>query len=251
MRVVRAEATKLTSMLSVWIVVIVAIVATWLMSISNAAPLPEGISPDDPLLYTSEPIPVEYQGFEMVGFGYVLVVVAAALWAGSEYGVGGQLRTTFLAMPRRFTVFVVKSALIAVVIAVVAFVTMAGTIMITHAVAGTGVGPTLTAPIWAHILGVVFSWSCLALITFSVGCLTRSTIWPLVVVVPFVIGLGDFFATLWRGAAFLPVAAGSALYSDPASGVHLSPAVGAAVLAAWTVVTVILAATGFVRRDVP
>lgn len=37
----------------------------------------------------------------MAGFGYVLIVALAALWSGSEYGSGKQIRTTLLATPRR------------------------------------------------------------------------------------------------------------------------------------------------------
>lgn len=251
MNIIRAEASKFTSSFAMWILFAMTIVATWLMATSNAAPLPEGISADDPLLYSSEPVPVEYQGFEMAGFGYVLIVVAAALWAGSEFGAGRQLRTTFLAMPRRGLVFAVKAMFVAAATGFVGFVTMAGTIMITHTVAATGVPLTLTAAIWAHVAGVAFAWMCVALITFSIGCLTRSAIWPLVVVVPFVIGLGDFFATLWRGAAYLPIAAGAATYSDPGAGIHLSPLEGALVLVTWTIVVSVLSGLIFVRRDIP
>ncbi len=84
MNVIRAEASKFGSLLSIWILFGVTVIATWPMAITNATPLPEGISPDDPLLYSSAPVPVEYQGFEMAGFGYVLMVAAAALWAGAS-----------------------------------------------------------------------------------------------------------------------------------------------------------------------
>lgn len=251
MNVIRAEASKFGSLLSIWILFGVTVIATWPMAITNATPLPEGISPDDPLLYSSAPVPVEYQGFEMAGFGYVLMVAAAALWAGSEFTAGRPLRTTFLAMPRRLSVFVVKASILALTTGATAVLTMTGTITITHAVGRTGVPWTLTPAIWGHILGVSFAWICTALIAFAIGCLTRSAIWPMVLVVPFAIGLGDFFATLWPGASFLPVTAGAALYSDPSVGIHLSPLAGAGVVAAWTIVLVVISGTAFSRRDVP
>lgn len=247
--ILRAEVSKFGSLVWVWILLGITPLATWPMAVSNATPLPEGMSLDESMLYSSIPVPLEYRGFEMAGFGYVLVVVVAALWAGSEYGAGKQLRTTFLAMPRRSAVFAVKTLVLAVVVGVVGFITMGGTIMITHLVAGTGIAWTLSAPIWTHVSGVTFAWVCVAVITFAIGTLTRSAIWPLALVLPFVIGLADFFATLWRGAAFLPIAAGAALYSDPRSGIHLSPSAGVVVLSAWVAVFLATASFVFTRRD--
>lgn len=209
-----------------------------------------GVPPVSDLLYSSVPVPLEYQGFEMAGFGYVLVVALAALWAGSEYGDAGQIRTTLLATPRRLRVFVAKAALLAGLVAVIAFVTMTGTLMITHLAGRTGIDPwTLTPTIWAGIGGVTLAWTLTALITNALGTLTRTAIVPLVVIVPLVIGIGDFLASFWAGARFLPINAGAAMYSDPAASQALSPVVGGLVQGAWAVVLLGVAALVFTRRD--
>ncbi|WP_159500761.1 hypothetical protein [Microbacterium sp. 18062] len=186
----------------------------------------------------------------MAGFGYVLVVALAALWAGSEYGGGTQIRTTLLATPRRLRVFLMKTLLLATTVAAIAFLAMWGTLLITHAAGETGVDPwALNPAIWANLGGVTIAWTLTALIAFAVGVLARTALLPLIVVVPLVIGVGDFLAGFWVGAKYLPVAAGAALYSDPATGIHLDPLTGGIVQTAWAVVLLTAAAAAFVRRD--
>lgn len=245
----RSEVTKLLSSRAIWILALVTILGTWLMAWTNVASGAD-LAADDSRLFSSEPIPLEYQGFEMAGFGYVLVVALAALWAGSEYGSGKQIRTTLVATPKRLRVFLVKTALLTVAVAAIGFFTMAGTILITHANSGGGIDPlALTPEIWANIGGVTLAWTLTAVIAFAVGVLARSAILPLIVITPLVIGIGDLLSTLWDGAKYLPVAAGAALYSDPASGTHLAPLVGGLVQAVWAGTLLTAAAVAFNRRD--
>jgi hypothetical protein len=245
----RSESTKLFTARPTWVLALVAILGTWPMAWANAASA-VGIVPDDPRLFSAEPIPLEYQGFDMAGFGYVLIVALAALWAGSEYGTGNQIRTTLLATPQRLRVFLVKTLLLAATIAAIAFLTMWGTLVITHAADETGADPWVSNPaIWANLGGVTLAWTLTALIAFAVGVLARTAILPLILVVPLVIGVGDLLAGLWTGAQYLPVAAGAALYSDPATGIHLDPFIGGITQAAWAVALLTAAAVTFVRRD--
>lgn len=244
-----SETTKLVTAPSTWILATVTILGTWPMAWTNAdsgADLPA----DDPRLFSSTPIPLEFQGFEMTGFGYVLIVALAALWAGSEYGTGKQIRTTLLASPNRGAVFAVKALLLAVTIAIIGFLTMAGAITITHLAGDTGVDPwKLTPAIWLNIGAVTLSWTLMALIAFAVGVLARTAVLPLILITPLVIGIGDFLATIWVGAKYLPVTAGAALYSDPASGTYLEPAVGGLVQGAWALGLLTAAGISFIRRD--
>ncbi|GAA2539422.1 hypothetical protein GCM10009860_20220 [Microbacterium mitrae] len=246
---VRSEATKLLTTKAVWILAIVAVLATWPMSMTNSA-TPPNLPADSELLFSSAPIPLDYQGFEMAGFGYVLVVAIASLWAGSEYGGDGQIRTTLLATPKRLRVFLVKIALLAFVVAVTGFLTMTGALVITHAVGEAGINPwALTPVIWANIGGVVLAWTFTALIAFAVGTIARTAILPLILISPLVIGVGDFLVGLWPGAKALPTTAGASLYSDPATGLFLEPALGGLIQATWAAVLVAIAAVTFTRRD--
>ena len=243
----RSEFTKLRTLRSLWILALVTVLGTWLMTWPNSAQ-GVGLEPDDPRLFSTEPIPLDYLGFEMVGFGYLLVVAAAALWAGSEYGDGRPVRTTLLATPARLRVFWMKALLLTSTVGALAFLTMWGTIVITHVVGQTEIDPwALTPGIWAHLVGVSLAWICTALITFSIGVIARSAVWPLMLVTPLVIGVSDFLAGIWEGAKYLPVAAGSALYSPP--GTYLAALPAAVVLVSWAAALLAVAARLFVRRD--
>lgn len=245
----RSETTKLLTTKSTWILALVTILGTWPMAWANAAS-GVGIASDDPRLFSAEPIPVAYQGFEMAGFGYVLVVALAAQWAGSEYGSGQQIRTTLLATPKRLRVFITKILLLTITVTAVGFLTMAGTIVITHAAGDTGVHPwALTREIWGNIGGVTLAWTLTALIAFAVGSLARAAILPLILITPLVIGVGDFLAGFSETAKYLPVAAGTALYSDPAADTYLNPTLGGLVQGGWAVVLLTTSAVVFIRRD--
>ncbi|MBP6685587.1 MAG: hypothetical protein KA158_09205 [Leucobacter sp.] len=249
MSLVRSETTKLLTGRATWILALVTVFGTWPMAWTNAVPIPDGLADSD-LLFSSTPIPVEYQGLDMAGIGYVLVVALASLWAGSEYGGGNQIRTTILATPKRLRVFIVKAMLLAVLTGAIGFVTMAGTMVITHLASPSTIDPwTLTPTIWANVGGVALAWTLTALIAFSIGVLARTAILPLMVMTPLVIGIGDFLASFWSGAQFLPTVAGAALYSDPAGDSYLDPALGGIVQASWAAVLLVAAAVSFTRRD--
>jgi ABC-2 type transport system permease protein len=245
----RSETSKLHTARSTWVLAIVAILGTWSMAWANAL-TGSGIASDDPRLFSAEPVPLQFQGFEMAGFGYVLVVALASIYAGSEYGPGRQIQTTLLATPNPLPVFLTKATLLTGAVTLIGFLTMTGAIFITHAAGNTGVRPwVLTPAIWANVGGVTLAFSLSALVAFGVGVLARSAIAPLLLITPLVIGLGDFLAGFWNGARYLPVVAGSALYGDPLRGDLLSPAAGGLVQVAWALLVLVVSAVAFVRRD--
>lgn len=248
MKTFRSETTKLFTSISTLVIAGVCVLATWPMALTNAGA--SKLPVDDPRLFSAVPIPLEFQGFEMAGFGYVLVVVLASLWAGSEFGNAMQIRTTFTATPQRGRLFLTKSVLLAVSVGILGFLTMSGTIMITHLASNTGIDPwTLTPEIWKHLGGVTLAWTLTALIAFAIGSLARTAILPLLLITPLVIGIGDFLATLWDGAKFLPVAAGASMYSDPVAGSYLNPLTGGIVQGLWALVLLIAAYVSFCRKD--
>lgn len=244
---VRSESTKLFTTPSTWIIAAVTILGSWPQAWSNATAYT--LSSDDPRLF-GEPVPPEFYGFSMAGFGYTFIVVLGALWAASEYGGPRQIQTTLTVTPRRGRVFAVKAAWLAITTAVIAFLTMGVAIMITHAAADDVINPILLTPkIWALIGGLVASWTLTALIAFALGTLARTAIVPLIALMPLVVGLGSFLAGIWAPARYLPVVAGDALYAAPGGAVGLDPAVGGLVHAAWSLVLVAIAGVAFTRRD--
>lgn len=247
LKLVRSESTKLLTSKATWILAGATILLTWPMALTNAGAY--NVPLDDPRLFSSEPTPPEFQGFELADFGYVLVVVLAALWGGSEYGNGRQIRTTFTATPQRGRVFVVKAAILATSVGIVAFLTILGAIMITHSVSESGIDPwRLPAQVWAHIGGLTLAWVLTALMSFALGTLGRSAILPLLLITPLIVGLNAFIAGFWEGARYLPITAGSAMYSAPAEW-HLGALAGGLTQASWALVLLLAAAVSFVRRD--
>lgn len=246
---VHGETTKLLTAVGPRALALATVAGTWPMAWLNAASA-GSLSSDDPRLYSAVPVPAEYAGFDMAGFGYVLVVALAALWAGGEYDRGRLNRTTLLATPRRLSVILAKVGVLAVAVTMIAFLSMWGAVLITHAVDPEGVDPgRLNPAIWQNLGGVTIAWTLTAEIAFAIGVLARTAIVPLIVMVPQVIGLGDFLAGLWPGGRYLPVAAGASLYSDPALGNHLDPLPGGLVLGATAIGALVIAAIVFVRRD--
>lgn len=249
MNLFRSESTKLFTNVSTWVIAGVAILATWPMALTNAGA--SDLQADDPRLFSSEPIPLEFQGFEMAGFGYVLVVVLAALWAGNEYGSTMQIRTTLAATPKRGRLFLTKALLLALSVGIIGFITMTGTIIITHIASNSGLDLwTLSPEIWKHLGGVTLAWALTALIAFAIGSLARTAILPLLLITPLVIGISDFLASFWEGAKYLPVAAGASMYSDPAAGTYLDPLTGGIVQGLWALTLLFAAYATFCRRDV-
>lgn len=243
----RSELTKLVTTRSTWILVGVTVLGTWPQAWSNAAAY--RLPPDDPRLY-GVPEPLEFHGFTMAGFGYTFVVVIGALWAASEYGGAHQIRTTLTATPRRIPVFLVRAGILAVLTALMASATMVGAVMITHAAADDGVHPVLLTPrIWTLLAGLVAAWTLTALIAFAIGTLARTTVVPLVVLLPLVIGLGSFLAGIWPLAAWFPVTAGTSLYTPPGTAGVLAAMPGGLVQFAWAAVLLLVAGVAFVRRD--
>lgn len=243
----RSESTKLYTAPSTWIIAAVTILGTWPQAWSNASAYT--LSSDDPRLF-GEPVPPEFYGFSMAGFGYTFIVVLGALWAASEYGGTRQIQATLTATPRRGRVFAVKAAWLAITTAVIAFLTMGVAIMITHAATDDGMHPILLTPkIWTLIGGLVASWTLTALIAFALGTLARTAIVPLIALMPLVVGLGSFLAGIWDLAGYLPVVAGDTLYSPPGATAVLDPAVGGLVHASWAVILVGIAGIAFTRRD--
>ena len=244
---VRSESTKLLTAPSTWVISAATILGTWPQAWSNAAAY--SLPPDDPRLF-GEPTPVAFHGFALAGFGYTFVVILGALWAAGEYGGTRQIQATLTATPNRGRVLAVKLALLAALTALIAVLSMGGAIMITHAAADDGVHPLLLTPeIWALIGGLTAAWVLTALIAFALGLLARSAILPLIALLPLVIGLGDFLASIWDVAAYFPITAGSALYTAPGSDGVLGPATGGLVHAAWAAVLVTVAGVAFARRD--
>ena len=253
----RAELTKFATDKPLWLLPLATIALTWsltyLAGLSELAAtggdLAGATSENNPLLYAAEPLPLEFQGFDMMNIGLVLVVALGALYAGSEYSAG-LIRSSLIADPARLRLFATKAAVLLAVILVTGILAMGvGTVIRHLALGDSGLDPLAFPPlVWRNLAGVLLCWTVLGLMSFGIGVLARNPLVPLIVTIPFVVGIGDFLLTLWAPARFLPPAAGSGLFT-PADGTHLEAGTGALVMAAWAIGSAALAGFAFTRRD--
>lgn len=254
----RVELIKFATAKPLWLLPLSTVALTWsltyLAGLSEVAAtggdLAGATSATNPLLYAAQPLPLEFQGFDMMNIGLVLVVALGALYAGSEYR-NGLIRSSLIADPARLRLFASKAAVLVGVITVTAVLAMGVGTVIRHLALGDhGLAPLAFPPlVWRNIAGVTLSWVVLGLLAFAIGMLARSSLVALIIVIPLVVGIGDFLVTLWAPARFLPPAAGTGLFT-PADGTHLPAGSGAVVLVAWAIAAAALAGFAFSRRDV-
>jgi ABC-2 type transport system permease protein len=185
----------------------------------------------------------------------LIIGVLAALFVGSEYA-SGLIRTTFGAVARRTRVLRAKA---------IVFGGATGLAMTLGAFAAFFAGSAVySGNLPSHsigdpgvlraVLSVGFYGACVALIGIAVGFLVRSTataiglLLGLLMLAPLLVDLvpGTVGETLSK---IVPSNAGEAMMSVTSPGSLLSPMVGLAVLVAWVVGLLALAAVALRRRD--
>jgi ABC-2 type transport system permease protein len=223
-----------------------AAVATGSVSDPSGGPTP-GFDASDPL------------GTLMAGSTMVVLVVGVlgVMIGAREYG-SGLVRTTYAAVPRRWPVLVARVAVFAatslLVIGTGTLIAFVGGNALLEANGSTTASWGDDGVVRALVGNVVYLVGT-GVIGIALGTLTRSiglgigAVVALIIVIP---GLGGaLLPDSWQGALdYLPSQAAVALTTVDASADHLGVADGSAVLAAWVVGLVCVAAAGLVRRDV-
>lgn len=180
--------------------------------------------------------------------------IFGALAITREYS-SGQIRSTFLAVPRRLPVLAAKLVILLLTAGAVAAVAMLIAWQLT-----TGILVPYDLQLEADAAGVrilaggAVAGGLFAALGLATGAIVRSSagaitaMVALLLVVPNVIGLvpGETVADLAR---FLPSRAAAQLLAERAPGGALSPAAGLLVVLAWCVVALIAAAVLLKRRD--
>ena len=253
----RAESTKFATLKPLWILPVVAVVLTWVLTYVTGmsdvkltgGDFEEAFNDPSVAFAAGEVVPLEYMGFEMMNFPLLIAIALGAIFAGSEYS-GGMVRSSLIADPHRVALFATKATLLASVVAVTAFLSMAVGTALRHLALGEyGLGPLAFTPImWRNVLGVVLICTMASLLAYALGIIARNAIVPLILMIPLSVGLGDFLLTLWEPAKFLPPAAGASLYSVVGDS-NLDPVLAAIVTAAWGLGVTLISGILFTRRD--
>ncbi|MBR8740396.1 ABC transporter permease [Nocardiopsis sp. MG754419] len=245
---VRAEGRKLVtlpvvplSMLATFVVTVaLAGIASWSMAgLLDDAGAGMDFSPED-------------EGFQSVHFGQAGMVVLGVLAVGGEFA-GNQVRTSLLAMPGRLRFLAAKAAVVALLAALTASVTVPLAFTASQIALGEygmSLSTALDAGVLTPMAGAVLYWVLLALLAAGCTVLARNTVAPLAVLVALVLALSQILSMVTDLGGLLPDQAGSLLYlTDKENAFGLDAPQGGAVMAAWVAVVWLLAAVRFVRRD--
>lgn len=225
----RAELTKALTLRSIQTTLAAALIIPPALAVASGLGFDSGTA-------MASSFPIEAHGFETAGFGQPLIILLAALIAGTEY-LDGQLRTTLLATPRRGRVLAAKLIMIAVLATLIGLVATTAAVLLKHAALGAH-GLSLgefTAGMGWNLIGVAVNYTLIALIAASITILARTFIVTLVVLVPLVLGLTISLLGALPILRYLPDLAGiQLLTSYPGVGL-LDPIPGGLVMFLWTV----------------
>ena len=192
------------------------------------------------------------------GFGILVVMIMATLSVTTEYRFG-IIRTTFQAVPNRAAVLAAKSAVVAVLAAVlIAFVTF-GAYYLAKAIAGTGPRVQLElrdAADWRVLYGLVFYAVLAAVLAVAVGALLRQSagaiallvLWPLVIE-PLVTLFGHVGKEIYVFLPFANMQHFTSLPGHTTGDFHWGPWGGLAYFAAFVAVVAALSVVVVNRRD--
>ncbi|RBQ15013.1 ABC transporter permease [Spongiactinospora rosea] len=222
-RALAAELSKLLSLRATWLALGGTLAANLLLAVAFAQTAPRDVVD---------------AGLAPIGYTQAGFVVLGVLAACSEY-VGGQIRTTLTAMPRRARQLAAKHLATAIVALPAAAIMAVSGVALTALVLGDA--PTTFAP----IVGVTGYLLLTTLIGVAAGALARRTLVAVAVLLGYLFVVGPLLRDNLALSKYLPDTAGAAMWFPG----PLAPAQGALVLTGWTAVLVAVALAGHHRRD--
>nr|WP_062341182.1 ABC transporter permease [Herbidospora sakaeratensis] len=231
MRAVRAELSKLSTLPSVWLAALLAVVVP-----TGIALLNRGVAGPD-------------RGYQELAFGVMGVIVLGVVAVSSEYlaesadsGGGRQLTTSLAAVPSRLRFLAAKALAVVLVAVPLAFTAAAATMGVVQARLDAG-----------RLAGVVCYWTYTALLAFAITVLLRHGIVPLTVLLvnTSVVSVTFLLTKVTPLANYFPDMAGVRMFVGKVANddVSISPLVGLLVMSAWVAGLLVLAGAVFARRD--
>lgn len=150
--------------------------------------------------------PLEYMGFDVVGFVTIPLIVLGSIYGAGEYK-GHSMRTTLLSTCKKTTVFGSKLILITTFSFLLSFLSIFITITVTHATFGVqGLKLfTFNTMVWKFMIIGTIGLMLLTVISFVIGFLFRTSIVPMLFLIPQVYNLGNILAEHFYICRFLPV----------------------------------------------
>ncbi|GII84537.1 hypothetical protein Ssi03_25270 [Sphaerisporangium siamense] len=187
-------------------------------------------------------------GLASVGYAQAGFVVLGVLAACSEY-TGGQIRTTLTAMPRRTLQLTAKHLALAIVVLPAAAATVTSGVVTAGVLGGTA-APVSPGHLARALIGVTAYLTLTTLLSAAVGALVRRTLAAVVMLQAYYFIVGPLLRDRTQAARYLPDTAGLAMGFPVSGGTGaVTPAHGALVLTAWTIVLIALAMLTYRRWD--
>ena len=188
-------------------------------------------------------------GLASISYAQAGFVILGVLATCSEYS-GGQIRTTLIAMPRRALQLTAKHLALAIVVLPAAAITAASGVVLTTVVLGDTAVPTTPGHVARVLIGATAYLAFMTLISAAVGALVRRTLAAVVVLLGYFFIVGPLLRDLTDAAKYLPDTAGFAMWFPVADSTSaVTPAQGALLLAAWTILLIAGAVLGYRRWD--
>ena len=251
-RALTSELTKLLSLRTVPVTLVLTVVLPALYVATTVSTTREMLV-TDPSMLGGGVVP-ETVGLGLANLAVVGFIVLGVL-AGSSESVGGQLRTSLVAVPRRSVLVSAKAAALTVVAIGVSVPVVASTSLLSQLMLGStgaidgGVPPSLILR-W---LGVVVFLAGMALISMSIALVARSGFVPMIALIVVMQG-GVMLLVLTTAAKYLPTIAGMqmfdrGMFAEEFPGALLSTGQAYAIFLAWVAVLLGGAVWTVRRRD--
>ncbi|MEZ0109351.1 ABC-2 type transport system permease protein [Catenulispora sp. EB89] len=249
-RVLRSEWSKFWSLRSSWITLVASVVVLIAFGVIAAAVYAHSAKHSG----TSEdPVSLALVGASLSG---LIVGVLGVLMSAGEYGTG-MVRSTFVAVPRRWPVLAAKSAVIG---ALTLVLTTFGALLAFGIGAVSLHGDAIALTLGDHgvlrsLAGAGVYLGLFAVFGVALGSLVRSMSGSIAALVGFLMLLPGLAAVLPGSMQdnvkpYLPSNAGEAIFALHRGTHSLSPGAGLAVFATWTAVVLAAAAVRLKRADV-
>lgn len=240
---VRGEWAKLRCVRGTWVTLLLFAVVSVLLAALAGRSTRAAIESESPLLRAD--FTPEQAGFDAVLYGQPALIAFGVLMVAGEYGSGGLMRVSLLAVPRRGRLFAAKTLVIgAATIAVAAPVT-ALSYLTTQRALGPHGAPIDAPGVPGALAGAVVYLTLMALFAAGIAMTARNAVVPLAILLPMVL-VGTHLLSLLGATKdlvrYFPDRAGAELLTVASSDAPT----GLAVLVTWTAAAL---ACGYVRHS--
>lgn len=194
--------------------------------------------------------PLEYMGFDVVGFATIPLIVLGSIYGAGEYK-RHSMRTTLLSTSKKEKVFASKLILIIIFSFMLSFLSIFITITVTHATFGEqGLKLFSFNPlVWKFIIVGALGLMLLTVLSFVIGFLFRTSIVPMLFLVPQVYNLGDILAEHFYICRFLPVSLVNSLIASSESIFASHPVRNIVFISIWILLISLIAFIRFFVSD--